>query len=984
MDRQRWEEIQSTFETLVELDDVERRNRLTALGTSDPELRAAVELLLAADSDADARLAPLEAVFFPQSTPPSDLLGLAGQTVSHFQIHEAIGAGGMGVVYRAEDVRLGRTVALKFLLPAYRVDASAEARFLREARLIAALDHRNLCVIHEVAMSNEGPFLAMALYPGETLKARLTRDGPMPVSDALVIARQVAEGLQCAHGAGIVHRDLKPGNVMLLPDGTVKILDFGLAKARDQSLSETGARFGTVSYMSPEQIRGEAADGRADLWGMGVVLYEMLTGRKPFGGEQDIAIAHAILHDEPVPLSTYRGNVSAALEDLVLRLLQKDLAGRYTTASELLGELTRIDTADPAAVEQLRKRLQSPSRNADRDANAGDFARAQATSGVPQRLSGRSRRWFPVAIGGAVATVAAIAAALVLARESGPPPQADRVRLTLTGNANDASLSPDGSRIAFEEKQCDEAGYCTYQVVIQDTDGNNRLVLSRNAANFFRTGWTADGRYLAYDASYGPDRWGIFVISTLGGTPRFLGHGDFDVLSGDTLLVAVGLLPPDSIGWVRRITAHDGQSLDSIPIHDPGATWNVPVSSLPYPDRLLIAVRKKWDSAPELRLIDFRGRVIDRVTPGFGSLGRRVVIRWVPSRQKLVVASQRAVAGSEFDLLSMDVTASRVGPDIDTVFSGLQMSGDGNFDISLDGERLLHSAGPIESTLWTIGTRRTTEGRFAATQVLSSTTFLRGLISPAGDRIVVAREVPMSGGRASDFSILPREGGAESRIASGVANLLDFEWSTDGATIMYLHGIEGNKVRLMESDTMGRRTREIARLDESAAIDIHPLPDGAVCIIPQERRSLSMIGRRGKGDVTWRAPDWIGSIWSVSPSPDAKSIAVLAIDPPGKSMVVATVDIENGRYTKLGTVAGEWPGWIRWLEDGSILFNVVETQGAWGLFTTRPGGRTQRLGALPVGEWFSVSKDGRHMAALSHNVKNDVYMIRNFGKMLRR
>ena len=357
MDQHRWDEIQSTFDTLVDLDEGERGNRLTALSGSDPELRAAVELLLAADSEVDARLAELEDVFFPQSAPSSDPLGLAGKTISHFQIHESIGAGGMGAVYRAEDVRLGRAVALKFLLPSYGFDAGAEARFLREAHLVAALDHPNLCAIHEVGTSEDGRhFLAMALYPGETLKARLTRDGPMRASDALLIARQVAEGLEFAHQAGIVHRDLKPGNVMLLPDGTVKILDFGLAKAQDQSLSESGARFGTVSYMAPEQIRGEVADARADLWALGVVLYEMLTGRKPFGGDQDIAIAHAILHDEPVPLSTHRRDVTLALEDLVFRLLQKDPSERYATASELLDEFTRIDTAAPEAAVSLRRR----------------------------------------------------------------------------------------------------------------------------------------------------------------------------------------------------------------------------------------------------------------------------------------------------------------------------------------------------------------------------------------------------------------------------------------------------------------------------------------------------------------------------------------------------------------------------------------------------------------------------------------------------
>src|SRR5262249_2215777 len=218
--------------------------------------------------------------------PPLDYLGLAGRTISHFRVLEPLGAGGMGVVYRAEDTRLGRVVALKFLLPQPTADGVAKARFLREARSAAALDHPNLCTLHEAGETEDGRlFLAMALYPGETLKARLERDRPLPVQTVLDIARQVAHGLRCAHSAGIVHRDLKPGNVMLLPDGTVKILDFGLARARDHSLSTTSVRLGTVPYMSPEQIRGANLDGRADLWALGVVLYEMLTGRKPFHGD---------------------------------------------------------------------------------------------------------------------------------------------------------------------------------------------------------------------------------------------------------------------------------------------------------------------------------------------------------------------------------------------------------------------------------------------------------------------------------------------------------------------------------------------------------------------------------------------------------------------------------------------------------------------------------------------------------------------------
>jgi serine/threonine protein kinase len=971
MDPQRWQEIKSTFDTIVEMDLVERGSRLTALSSSDPELRAAVELLLAADSDADERLASLDAVFFPQSAPASDPLGLAGRTISHFEIRDPIGAGGIGIVYRAQDTRLGRAVALKFLLPSHSLDANAKARFLREAHLVAALDHPNLCTIHDVGTSDDGRFfLAMPLYAGETLKSRITRNGAVPISDAVEIARQVTEGLQCAHGAGIVHRDLKPGNVMLLPDATVKILDFGLAKARDQSLSEPGARFGTVSYMSPEQIRGEAVDARADLWAVGVILYEMLTARKPFGGDQDISIAHAIVHDEPAPLSKYRGDVSAPLDDVLLRLLEKDPSKRYATARELLSELARIDTAAPQAAGSLRRRLR--------------------LRGKPHRPSARSRRWVPFAIGGGVAA-AAIGAALILARKPAPE-RPDRVQLTFTGNAIAPSLSPDGTRVAFAEKQCDKAGYCTYQLIIQNTDGTGRLILVRNIGYIYKTQWISNGRFLEFSGSYPPLRQGAFAVSTFGGEPRYLGFSAFHLLSGDTAFLTVGNTSGIDRAWVRRITVHDGKTLDSVPVRDRGANYHI--IALTIPDRLIVSVRKTFESAPELRLTDFRGRVIDRFAPPFWSLDRVYPDGWVPSRQKLVVASlpsassgtwQHQLAGTEFDILSMNVTASGIEPDIDTVFSGLQLGNHGIFDISPDGERLVYSAGPTETSLSTIDVNTTQQKRLAATQVLSSTTLLRGRISPAGDKIFLARDAPRGGAYASEFSLIPRNGGVESQIPGAVETLLDFEWSPDGARIMYLQGIGGHKIRLMEKDTTGRGTREIARFEQSAAFAFQPLPDGAVWILPLERRSISLVRRPGKRDVTLHVPEWISLIGSISHSPDAKSLAVQAVNRSSDSVVVATVDIETGRFTRIGSVRGSDPQRITWLEDGSIVFVFREPEGAWGLYRIVPGQPAEKLGGLPYTQAdFSVSNDGRHVAAFGYSDKKDVYMIRNFGKMLRR
>jgi len=261
----------------------------------------------------------------------------AGRRISHYRLLRPLGRGGMGVVYLAEDVELGREVAIKFLHHWRAARPADEIRFRREAQAAAALDHPNIGTVYEVGEHEGERFLAMAFYKGTTLAQLLAAapDRRLPVATAAAIAGQLASALAAAHAAGIVHRDLKPENIMVLPDGRVKLLDFGLARRLDaQALTEEGTAMGTAAYMAPEQLQGERTGTAADLWALGVVLHEMLTGRKPFGGER-AGMVHSILHEEPPPLREARPDAPAGLEGIVSHCLRKKPGDRGTAAGVL-------------------------------------------------------------------------------------------------------------------------------------------------------------------------------------------------------------------------------------------------------------------------------------------------------------------------------------------------------------------------------------------------------------------------------------------------------------------------------------------------------------------------------------------------------------------------------------------------------------------------------------------------------------------------
>ncbi len=267
---------------------------------------------------------------------------MIGKTVSHYRIIDEIGAGGMGVVYKAEDIKLKRTVALKFL-PERSVSSEKDLRrFTREAQAAASLDHPNICAVHEIEEAEGKTFISMAFCEGKNLH-NLTKEGKLDLENSLSIVIQVAEGLSEAHDKGIIHRDIKPANIMIDESFHAKIMDFGLAKLSDRTgLTRTGAAVGTVSYMSPEQIRGDETDSRSDIWSLGIVLYELITGKHPFEGEYDAAVLYSILNQRPSPSDKVNVAIPPDLAALVERTLEKKPENRYQSMDDMLEDLHTV------------------------------------------------------------------------------------------------------------------------------------------------------------------------------------------------------------------------------------------------------------------------------------------------------------------------------------------------------------------------------------------------------------------------------------------------------------------------------------------------------------------------------------------------------------------------------------------------------------------------------------------------------------------
>jgi Tol biopolymer transport system component len=532
----RWKEVESILRTALTRASDERAAFVAGACAGDSALLAEVESLLACESATDHLLSTPAAALMVMSEDPGVFIG---RQFGSYTILELLGVGGMGEVYRARDRQLDRDVAIKILPALFTKDSDRLARFEREAKTLAALNHPQIGAIYGLDRVDGLPALVLELVEGPTLAERLSR-GALDIKDALVIAIQITEALEAAHRQGIIHRDLKPANIKVTATGLVKLLDFGLAKgvehddSRETSdaasvpvtTSRPGAIVGTAAYMSPEQARGEAVDARSDLFSLGAVLYEMVTGRPAFSGDTASAILRAILHDMPPPPRAINPRVPAALERVVIRLLAKDRGARLRQTSDVRIELQRLTSEfDAGSFSWLRRWRRS-----------GGLAAALILIGIGIWSARRPVPFVTLTIGTATQVTAD------------------------DGLEIDPALSPDGKLLAYASGPA-----TSMRIFIRPVSGGRTVTLSETGGGFqYRPKWSPDGSQILFLT-----RDGAYVVSALGGASTRVAAGALGAAAwspdGTRVLVArEGALSIVSLdGSSDRVIATGGFELHS-------------------------------------------------------------------------------------------------------------------------------------------------------------------------------------------------------------------------------------------------------------------------------------------------------------------------------------------------------------------------------------------------------------------------------------
>ena len=662
MQPERWQQIKQLFHAALEHEPSGRAVFLDQVCSGNVELRSEVESLIESyEKSGEFIDAPAYQLAAKSLIEPESIMRV-GQSIGSYRILSILGSGGMGEVFLAEDARLGRKVALKFLPSSYASDPERLRRFEREARAVSALNHPNILTVYEVGTFEDRQFIAAEYVEGETLRQRQLR-APFKTNELLDIGIQTATALNAAHQAGIVHRDIKPENIMLRSDGYVKVVDFGLAKltevrsgSTDTAVStilqvdtDTGVVMGTTAYMSPEQTRGLVLDARTDIWSLGVVLYELLSGVMPFKGSTPSDLIVAILERDPLPLVP-GARIPPELDWIVRKTLRKDREDRYQTARELLSDLRGVKQQ----LEIAAHLLQTPNEGTETTA-ATEYDAPAVKPGEPNTTqlvarttarqldeqTTRSRPWL--ALSAAFVVIALVGTGIAYKVWWATPenkrafPEMKITRLTNSTKAIDATLSPDGKYLVYALSDGGKQSLFIRQV----STANDTMIVPPAPIGFFGITFSRDGNDLYYTVKSNLDAGTLYRIPVLGGTPiKILERIDSAVSfspDGKQMALLRGTFPgPGESALVianvdgsgERILATRKTPEQFSPIFFTGPSWS--------PDGKLIATSVARISGPG-RVIAFSvadGKETDLTPDPWRFTGR---VEWLPDMSGLLV-----------------------------------------------------------------------------------------------------------------------------------------------------------------------------------------------------------------------------------------------------------------------------------------------------------------------------------------------------------
>jgi serine/threonine protein kinase len=881
---------------------------------------------------------------------------MIGRTISHYTILEELGRGGMGIVYKAEDTKLRRTVALKFLPPELVRDEGARERFIHEARAASALDHTNICTIYEIDEADGHYFIAMAFVEGRSLK-EILKGGPLPLGEAIALARDIASGLHEAHEKGIVHRDIKPSNIMVTPQGRAKILDFGLAISPGRAqVTRTGTTLGTVAYMSPEQARGLEVDRRSDLWSLGVVLYEMITGRRPFAGAYEQAVLYAILNTEPEPAAKHRTDVPTGLERIIARALDKNRETRYRSADELLSDISILG-----------------------ETSAGSSATEKDSSPRPRLVL-----YAAIAVCTIVALIF-VASRIRVREKAGPAPEARQV--TYTGSVEECALSPEGNYIAYTTKTENHEN----ELRIKDL-GSGSSIKVHEVWRCFNVSWSPDGSSLLFASISYPNKGGIYLVPRLGGDTRELIQSPwcYTAWSPDGHRIAYIGVDDNTIKVLDIATGViDTISIDGVddPLHF--VEWS------PDGGRLLV---QTGTGAPWY-IMTARGdgsdpQIIHEEEYGIS----RFVMHptWSPDGKAVYyfVQSMRGRFVADLMKIAVDEKTGKARGEPVCVLSSLHSGADpgiGSFySISQDGRRFAYVQLTQKINLWLSRVSgRTGNYSFATRQLTTGTKWKsRGIISPDGSRIAFSMGNETS---TNIYTMALDEKDPQLRQLTFLNSINTTPaWSPDGETIAF-YSDEGGVMRVWLVKADGGAPAPI----ESSVC--HPednvlvwTPGGEILFRLDTMENFAFLDPRTGAVRPFLegSQDPKGYLFDPTVSPDGRHIAFFRNRPVGGQQeyrtCVYSVDDGSARIL-LDNLSAP----LKWSSDGRCVYCILPAP-------DDPARRSLCKVAFPGGEpepyldypfitdpWISspdMTMDGRTFVFQEIEEQSDVWIIDNFDR----